>query len=76
MTKGRKRTPTEIKKLQGTAQPCRINKFEPKVNGRITDMPGAPDYLSEEAKCHWKFILEHEGGSWVKQCDLAMFETY
>lgn len=76
MTKGRKPAPSEIKELQGTAQPCRINKFEPKVNGRITDMLGPPDYLSEEAKCHWKFILDHEGGGWIKQCDLAMFETY
>lgn len=76
MTKGRKPLPTEIKELQGTAQPCRINKFEPKVSERISDMPEPPDYLSEEAKCHWRFILEHEGGSWIKQCDRAMFETY
>lgn len=76
MTRGRKPTPTEIKELQGTAQPCRTNKFEPKLSERISDNPEPPEYLSDEAKVHWKFILAHEGGGWIKQCDRAMFELY
>lgn len=74
MSKGRKPLPTEIKELQGTAQPCRLNKFEPKVSEIIDQEP--PEYLSNEAKVHWKFIMAHEGGSWIKQCDRAAFEQY
>lgn len=74
--KGRKPLPTEIKELQGTLQPCRTNCQEPKVRQKICEKAAPPETLSDEAKVHWNFVLEHEGAGWIKQCDRGMFEQY
>lgn len=74
--KGRKPLPTEIKELQGTLQPCRTNYQEPKVRQKICEKAAPPETLSDEAKVHWNFVLEHEGAGWIKQCDRGMFEQY
>lgn len=74
--KGRKPTPTEVKELQGTLQPCRTNYWEPKVRQKISEETAPPEILSDEAKVHWNFVLEHEGAAWIKQCDRGMFEQY
>ena len=71
--KGRKPLPTEIKELQGTLQPCRTNYQEPKVRQKICEKAAPPETLSDEAKVHWNFVLEHEGAGWIKQCDRGMF---
>ena len=46
----RPRTPTALKLIKGTAQPCRINKNEPKPTRCI---PSPPDHLSSRAKTAW-----------------------
>ncbi len=74
--RGRKPLTTEQKELQGTAQPCRINKFEPKVKTPLSSTVEPPEYLSAEAKVHWEFIFRNEGGTWIKQCDRAVLEQY
>lgn len=74
--RGRKPLTTEQKIIQGTAQPCRINRLEPKVSTSISESPEPPEYLSHEAKVHWTFIFRNEGGSWIKQCDRAVLEQY
>lgn len=48
---GRRPLPSAIKILRGTAQPCRMNKQEPRP-GPLPDAP--PKHLSAEAKKHWK----------------------
>ena len=50
---GPKRLPTQLKVLKGTAQPCRINKNEPKPKADNVKMPPG---LSDEAKKHWKLV--------------------
>lgn len=46
----RPRTPTALKLIKGTDQPCRINKKEPKP---VRAIPSPPDYLSDRAKTTW-----------------------
>lgn len=74
--RGRKPLTTEQKVLQGTDQPCRINKLEPKVKSPIFGSMEPPEYLSSEAKVHWNFIFRNEGGLWIKVPDRAMLEQY
>jgi P27 family predicted phage terminase small subunit len=47
--------PTALKILQGTAQPCRINKKEPKPKVSI---PSCPPHLCAEGKKEWKRITK------------------
>lgn len=47
---GRKKLPTNLKVIKGTAQKCRINPNEPKPNPEI---PAAPNHLSKEALIEW-----------------------
>ena len=46
----RPRTPTALKLVKGTAQPCRINKHEPKP---LRAIPSPPAHLSDRAKTAW-----------------------
>jgi len=43
--------PSKIKKLRGTAQPCRMNENEPDPEPLPPDPPG---HLSKDAKKYWK----------------------
>ena len=74
--RGSKPTPTELKELQGTLQPCRTNPLEPKLKKKIENDTAPPEYLSERAKVHWRFVIANEGTFWLKQCDRAMLEQY
>jgi P27 family predicted phage terminase small subunit len=44
---GRKKVPSQLKITRGTAQPVRMNPFEPKLP---VEQPPAPDWLSELAQ--------------------------
>ena len=48
---GRPRKPTKLKLLQGTLQPCRTNKKEPKLKA---EMPLASSALTEKDKKAWR----------------------
>lgn len=51
-TSGRKRVPTEVKKLRGTLQPCRV--VENEANPDLFDsIPTPPDLLNEDGKEIW-----------------------
>ncbi|WP_324675058.1 P27 family phage terminase small subunit [Hymenobacter sp. GOD-10R] len=53
MAGGRPNKPTILKKLGGTAQPCRTNDLEPVPE---VGLPMAPDWLSEKAREYWQQI--------------------
>jgi len=53
MAGGRPNKPTILKKLGGTAQPCRTNELEPVPD---VALPLAPEWLSDEAKAYWQQI--------------------
>ncbi len=51
--KGRKPTPTALKKMRGTDQPVRTNKEEPESNA-VSKMPPPPKWFSKLAKKIYK----------------------
>lgn len=50
---GRPRKPTHLKLVTGTAQPCRMNRNEPKLPREI---PSPPAHLSDKAKTAWGYV--------------------
>jgi len=74
--KGRKATPTALKKIRGTDQPCRINSQEPESE-TITMLPPAPVWFTKLAKKVYKI----KGSELIKmkllsRVDLDMFVSY
>jgi len=71
---GRPRKPTQLKLIQGTAQPCRINPDEPKPD---IDIPEIPHHLSKPARDEWRRItpiLKSMG--LISHMDLAELTMY
>lgn len=62
MTAGRKKLPTQLKIVRGTAQNCRINKKEPK---NIDDLGVPPESLSAAAIKHWENIVPQLVGAGI-----------
>jgi P27 family predicted phage terminase small subunit len=54
---GRKKKPTKLHELQGTAQPCRVNKDE--IKPKEIDGAECPDWLAEDevAKGYWDWLV-------------------
>lgn len=50
----RPRTPTAMKELKGTLQPCRQNPDEPELEPGV---PLAPEHLSERGRAAWNYIV-------------------
>ena len=76
MGKGRKKIPTEIKKLRGTLQKCRETESQMNVkrSGRI---PDAPDWLSEVGReQYYKVTNELWNKNMLYEVDLALVIAY
>lgn len=74
--KGRKATPTALKQMRGTAQPCRISQSEPQAE-KITKLPAPPTWFSALAKK----IYKSKGKELINMnllglIDLDMFLSY
>lgn len=74
--KGRKATPTALKKIRGTDQPCRINSNEPESE-TIVKLPLAPSWFTKLAKK----VYKTKGSELIKmqllsKVDLDMFVSY
>ena len=52
MGKGRKKIPTKLKEMQGTAVPCRTLDNEMQVD-KVNKIPEPPAWLSEIGKQEW-----------------------
>lgn len=76
MAKGRKATPTALKKLRGTDQPCRLNKNEVQIE-QITKLPAPPKYFSDTAKSIYKSKgKELIALKLIGTLDIDLFVTY
>lgn len=72
---GRPATPTKIKKLKGTDQPCRILKNE--INPAHITLPSPPDWLHDYAKDEWYIVTQElEALQILSKMDLSMLATY
>lgn len=72
---GRRPTPTRLKVINGTAQPSRINKKEPKI--KAAAIPNCPAWMNAEGKKEWRRIAKvlTESGI-VTQLDYVVLATF
>ena len=71
MAKGRKKLPTVLKIVRGTARKCRILQAE--VNYDEICVPAAPDELDPEAKAEWdKYFPLFKGKGLATKADLPL----
>jgi len=76
MGRGRKKVPTKIKELQGTAKPERMLENEMQV-ALVEKIPLAPEWLSEIGKQEWiKVCTELFNKQMLHQIDLSLLEAY
>jgi len=76
MGRGRKKTPTKIKELQGTLKPERQIENEMQVS-LVGEVPSAPDWLTEIGKEEWiKVCNELFNKRMLHQIDLRLIEAY
>ena len=72
--RGRKRKPTHLHIVQGTAQKCRLNKNEPKPESAA---PGCPPHLKGEAKKEWsRAVKELVASGLMTRLDRAALAGY
>ena len=70
---GRKRLPTEIKRIKGTLQACRTNPREPRPGGFLGD---PPDYMAETAKDAWRYAVTNAPPGLLSALDAAVLERW
>tara|TARA_R110002020_G_scaffold25500_1_gene82953 strand:+ start:120 stop:605 length:486 start_codon:yes stop_codon:yes gene_type:complete len=76
MAQGRKKTPTVLKKMQGTARSDRILENEMQVN-LVSDLPEAPELLSTIGIAEWyKVTNQLYNLNMLHTVDLRMIEAY
>lgn len=71
----RARKPTAIKALQGTLQPCRTPKNEPKPQADISTI-AAPSHLNESSREIWTFAVEQMPKGVITTCDVAILARW
>ena len=76
MGKGRKKTPTKIKEMQGTAVPSRTLENEMQVE-TISKIPEAPKWLSPIGKQEWTKVTNQLFNlGMLHEVDLPLIEAY
>ena len=76
MSKGRKKTLTKIKKMQGTDVPSRLIENEMRVD-LVEKIPSAPKWLSRYGKEEWnKVVNQLFNLQMLHNVDLIMIESY
>lgn len=72
--RGPPKTPTALKRLRGTDQPCRRNQSEPAPRPGV---PDAPVFLDAAARTEWHRLLpELEVRGLLEAIDLAVLAVY
>ena len=67
----RPRTPTALKVVKGTDQPCRINKDEPK---NLKPLGAAPEYFTDEQLAVWNEFVAKAPDGVLAECDFSILE--
>ena len=76
MGQGRKKLPTQIKKIQGTLQKCRTVENEMTVD-LVNDLPKAPSLLSTIGRQEWiKVTKQLYNLNMLHEIDLRLIEAY
>ena len=76
MGKGRKKIPTELKKMQGTIEKSRLVENEMQVD-LCSSVPEAPEWLSPVGKKEWvKIVSQLFNLKMLHHVDLKLIEAY
>ena len=76
MAKGRKKTPTKIKAMQGTLEKSRLVENEMTVDV-VSNLPEAPSWLSNIAKEQWLKVTQQLFNlQMLHEVDLILIESY
>ena len=76
MSKGRKKLPTQIKKIQGTLDKSREVKNEMQVS-TLSELPPPPNWLRETAQIEWRNVTnELFSLQMLHQIDLVLLAAY
>ena len=76
MSKGRKKLPTALKKMQGTLEKSRVIDNEMQVD-LCSEVPPPPSWLSKIGKQEWKKItLQLHNLNMLHKIDLRLIEAY
>jgi len=76
MGKGRKKTPTKLKKMQGTEKACRVIENEMQVD-LVNNLPDPPNWLSKIGKEQWiKVTSQLYNLEMLHNVDLILIESY
>ncbi len=71
--RGRKPTPTAIKRLRGNPGKRPLNEAEPKPHG---DLEEPPDWLTDEQKAGWAYAIEHAPRGLLKRLDQSLLTVW
>ena len=76
MGKGRKKTPTKIKEMQGNTRKCRLIENEMEVD-LVSELPKAPSWLSKIGKEEWNKVTNQLYNlEMLHEVDLRLVEAY
>ena len=76
MTRGRKKTPTKLKELRGTARNDRLVENEMQAT-LVLKIPDPPNWLSEIGQIEFKKVCnELYGKNMLHEIDLRLIEAY
>lgn len=76
MGQGRKKKPTQLKKLQGTLKAERVLENEMQVS-LVSEIPFAPEWLTEIGSEEWNNVCsELHGKGMLHHIDLRLIEAY
>jgi P27 family predicted phage terminase small subunit len=70
---GRKKLPTEIKRIKGTLQKCRANPHEPAAVALLADPPAG---MRDEAAAIWRYLLASSPQGLLHANNIAVLERY
>ena len=69
-----KRKPTHLKKLQGTLNATRLNKYEPQVEQELDPVP--PAFLTPGQREGWAYVMRHAPRGLLTGLDRAVLVTW
>ena len=70
---GRKRLPTEIKRIKGTLQLSRTHPSEPKPAGTLAEPPA---YMNDGAQAAWRYAIECAPPNLLTRLDRSVLEIW
>lgn len=72
--KGGKSVPTALKRLRGTLEQSRANKYEPQPELDLTSEP--PHWMTDEQQASYRYVMTHAPRGLLKAIDKGVLEAW